>query len=123
MSMAERLDPKELVTFEELLIANMYEYAALIELLDRKGLVKKQEILDMIQEVRRKTPRAQLPPASPQEPIPEPYLLTKTANELIEKVLVLLNEAKLTSHQARTLLDRIRVLVDAGEMIARKTAH
>src|SRR5213594_223321 len=100
--MAEKLDPKELVTFEELIIANMYEYGALIELLDHKGLVKKQEILDMIQELRRKTPRAR--PA--QEPIPEPYLLTETANELIEKVLVLFNEAKLTSGQARTLLDR-----------------
>lgn len=76
--MAEKLDPKELVTFEELLIANMFEYGALIELLDQKGLVKKQEILDMIRELRRKTPTAHQPAPPPQETFPEPYLLTET---------------------------------------------
>jgi len=37
----------------------------------------------------------------------------------VEKVLTLMNEAKLTSPHARSLLDRIRVLVDAAEMLAR----
>ncbi len=36
--MAEPLDPKEIVSIEELTISNMYEIEALIEVLARKGL-------------------------------------------------------------------------------------
>ncbi len=46
--MADQLNPKDIVTFEVLLLANMFEYAALIELLDCKGVVQKLELLDMI---------------------------------------------------------------------------
>ena len=35
--MAERLDPKELVTLEALAISSMWEVAALVEVLTRKG--------------------------------------------------------------------------------------
>ncbi len=50
---AEKLDPKEIVTLEELAIANMWENAALVELLERKGILTKQDVLAMIQELRR----------------------------------------------------------------------
>ncbi|MCH6557709.1 MAG: hypothetical protein IH803_05780, partial [Nitrospirae bacterium] len=46
--MAEKLDPKDLVTLEELAISNMWETSALVELLERKGILTKQEVLDMI---------------------------------------------------------------------------
>ncbi len=59
--MAEKLDPKELVTIEELAISTMWETAALVELLERKGILTKQEVLDMIQELRRREPRV-IPP-------------------------------------------------------------
>ena len=58
--MAERLDPKETVTIEELAISNMWEMAALVKVLERKGLITEQEVLDMIQELRRTTITAQL---------------------------------------------------------------
>ncbi len=35
--MAEPLDPKEIVTLEELAISNMWETSALVELVERKG--------------------------------------------------------------------------------------
>ena len=38
--MAEPLDPKEVVSVEELAISNMYEIEALIEVLGRKGIVR-----------------------------------------------------------------------------------
>ncbi len=41
-----------------LAISNMWENAALVELLERKGILTKQEVLDMIQEVRRKHAQA-----------------------------------------------------------------
>ncbi len=59
--MAEKLDPKELVTIKELAISNMWETAALVELLERKGILTKQEVLDMIQELRQREPTA-IPP-------------------------------------------------------------
>ena len=39
--MAEPLDPKDLVTLEELAISNMWETSALVELLERKGILPK----------------------------------------------------------------------------------
>ena len=37
--MAEQLDPKEVVTLVELALSNMWETSALVELLERKGMV------------------------------------------------------------------------------------
>ena len=59
--MAEKLDPKELVTIEDLAISSMREIAALVEVLERKGVLTRQEIYDAITELRRiirfQTPR------------------------------------------------------------------
>ena len=59
--MAESLDPNDLVTLEELAISNMWENAALVELLERKGILTRQEVLDMIQELCKRDPTA-IPP-------------------------------------------------------------
>ncbi len=59
--MAEKLDPNDLVTLEELAISNMWETSALVELLERKGILTKQEVLAMIQELRQREPTA-IPP-------------------------------------------------------------
>jgi hypothetical protein len=117
--MAEKLDPKEIVTPEEVAISNMWEIAALVELLDRKGLITKQEVLDMIQELRRKNPTAVPPP----EPFPEPYLLTEAENALIDRIFELINATGLTAHQAKNLLARVRRLIDLGERLGDKTTH
>ncbi len=39
--MAEQLHPKELVTLDELATSNMCETSALVEVLERKGLLPK----------------------------------------------------------------------------------
>ncbi len=54
--MAEPLDPKDLVTLDELAISTMWETSALVELLERKGVLTKQEVLAMIQQVRWQNP-------------------------------------------------------------------
>ena len=56
--MANHLDPRELVTIDDLAISNMWETSALVELLERKGILTKQEVLDMIQELRQREPTA-----------------------------------------------------------------
>jgi len=39
--MADKLDPKEIVSFEELLMSEVIQSEALINLLDRKGIITK----------------------------------------------------------------------------------
>ncbi len=51
--MAEKLDPKQAVTFEELLRACLYEQEALRRVLVRKGLLTNEEVLEEIEAVRR----------------------------------------------------------------------
>lgn len=46
-----------LFTFEELLISNMIEQEALVNLLERKGLISEQELLEEIQRLKRVTER------------------------------------------------------------------
>ena len=51
--MAKKLEPKEIVTFEELLMSNVYTQEALINLLEKKGLVSKEELIEEIKRLRR----------------------------------------------------------------------
>ncbi len=51
--MAEKLDPREVVRFEELLMSIMYEQEALRRVLVRKGLLTNEEVLEEIKAVRR----------------------------------------------------------------------
>ena len=48
--MAEKLDPKEIVTFKELLIANSIETEALAQLLVEKGLINFDEVFEKLKE-------------------------------------------------------------------------
>ncbi len=50
--MAEKLDTKEIVTAEELLMSEVIQSEALINLLDRKGIISKQELLEEIIKVQ-----------------------------------------------------------------------
>ncbi len=52
--MAEKLDPKEIVSFKELLMSNVYEQEALINLLEKKGIINKAELLEEIKRVKEK---------------------------------------------------------------------
>ncbi len=51
--MTEKLDPRQVVTFEELLRAMMYEQEAMRRVLVRKGLLTDLEVLEEIKAVRR----------------------------------------------------------------------
>ncbi len=49
------------MTLEELALSNMWETSTLVELLERNGILTKQEMLAMIQELRQREPTA-IPP-------------------------------------------------------------
>ena len=72
-------------SLEEATISNMWEIAALVEVLERKGLCTKHDLDDIISEFRRKNPRARIADTA----LPEPYLLTETENKIIDDILEL----------------------------------
>jgi len=51
--MAEKLDPKEMASLQEILMTIMYAQDALINLLDKEGLVTKQELLEEIKRLKK----------------------------------------------------------------------
>jgi hypothetical protein len=50
--MAKKLDQKQTVDFKELLMSEVIQSEALINLLDKKGLVSKQELLKEMKRVQ-----------------------------------------------------------------------
>jgi len=57
--MAHKLDKKEIVIFEEVLISNVIEQEALVNLLVKKGLISKEELLEKIKKVGPKQGRTE----------------------------------------------------------------
>ncbi len=51
--MAEKLDPRQVATFKELLRSILYEQEALRRVLVRKRLLTNEEVLEEIEAVRR----------------------------------------------------------------------
>jgi hypothetical protein len=49
--MAKQLDPKELVSFKEMLLNEVITSAAIINLLDKKGVISREELLEEIRRV------------------------------------------------------------------------
>ena len=57
--MAEKLDPKEVVSFEELLMSEVIQSDALINLLDSKGIITKRELLEEMKRVQATLPKSE----------------------------------------------------------------
>lgn len=53
--MANRIEPQQTVTLEELAISNSFEIAALVNVLERKGLLTRQEVLQELAALRQQT--------------------------------------------------------------------
>ncbi len=51
--MSITLDPKQIVSFEELLMSQVVQQEALTRLLVEKGIFTKEELLDMVKTVNR----------------------------------------------------------------------
>ncbi len=50
--MAEKLDEKQMVEFKELLMSEVIQSEALVNILDKKGIVSKQELLEEMRRVQ-----------------------------------------------------------------------
>jgi hypothetical protein len=56
--MAKKLDEKELVSFKELLMSEVIQSEALVNLLDRKGIISKKELLEEMKRVKASLPKS-----------------------------------------------------------------
>ena len=110
---------RQSMSLEEATISNMWEIAAIVEVLERKGLCTKQDLSDIIGEFRKKSPRARIPETA----FPEPYLLTDTENKIIDDILALLNEHGMESKQSLELLEQIGRIIEMGARMTRGTTH
>ena len=52
--MGKKLDSEEIVDFKELLMSEVIQSEALINLLDKKGIISKQELLEEMKRVQDK---------------------------------------------------------------------
>ena len=57
--MAELLDPKLIVDFKELIMSEVIQIEALINLLDSKGIITKRELLEEMKRVQANLPKSQ----------------------------------------------------------------
>lgn len=110
---------RESMSLEELAISNMWEIAALVEVLERKGLCTKQDLYDIIGELRKKNPRARIP----ETVFPSPYLLSQTEEKVIDDIIAVLNEHGLDSKQSLELLEQVGRIVEMGARMTRGTTH
>jgi len=110
---------RETMSLEEATISNMWEIAAIVELLEQRGLCTKQDLHAIIDELRKKNPRARIPETA----FPEPYLLTETENTIIDDILELLNKHGMTSHQSQNLLERLGRIIEMGQRLTKGTTH
>jgi hypothetical protein len=57
--MGKKLDPKELVTFRDALLSEIIASEALVNLLERKGIITKEELLEEIMTVQESMIKAE----------------------------------------------------------------
>jgi len=57
VAMAKKLDLNQTVDFKELLMSDVIQSEALINLLDRKGIVSKKELLEEMKRVHASLPK------------------------------------------------------------------
>jgi len=102
--MSEDRPKRESMSLEEATVSNMWEIVAIVDVLERKGLCKKEDLYDIISEFCRKNPCARIP----ETVFPEPDLLTETENNIIDDILALLNKNGLTSPQSQQRTRMVR---------------
>lgn len=119
--MSDRPDrPKrKSMSLEEATISNMWEIAALVELLERKGIGTKQDLIDIVAELRKQAPRAKIP----ETVFPSPYLMTQTEEKVIDDILAVLNQHGMDSKQSLELLEQIGRIIEMGARMTRGTTH
>lgn len=101
---------RESISLEELAISNMWEMAAIVELLEKKGLCSKQDLYDIIGELRQKNPRTRLP----ETVFPSPYLMRQTEEQIINDLLAVINKHGVDAKQSLEVLEHLGRIIEMG---------
>jgi hypothetical protein len=107
------------MSLEEATISNMWEIAAIVEVLEKKGICTKQELFETIAELRKQNARAKIP----ETVFPTPYLLSQTEEKVIDDILTVLNQHGMDSKQSLELLEQVGRIIGMGARLARGTTH
>ena len=110
---------RETMSLEEATISNMWEIAAIVEVLERKGICTKQDLYDIIAELRNKNPKARIP----ETVFPSPYLMTQTEEKVIDDILAVLNQHGMDSNKSLELLEQVGRIIEMGARMTRGTTH
>ena len=117
--MSDQLLQRDTMSLDGATISNMWEMAALVEVLERKGLCTKQDLYDIITEFRLKNPCASIPETT----FPELHLLTETEIKIVDDVLALLSKNGLNSYQSMDLLEWLGGIIEMGQRLVKGTTH
>jgi hypothetical protein len=107
------------MSLEEATISNMWEIAAIVELLEKKGICSKQDLFETIADLRKQNTRANIP----ETVFPSPYLLSQTEEKVIDDILAVLNQHGMDSKQSLELLEQVGRIIEMGARITRGTTH
>ena len=110
---------RETMSIEEATISNMWEIAALVELLEQKGLCTKQDLVNWVIELRKKNPRARIP----ETVFPSPELLSQTEEKVVDDILAVLTRNGMDAKQSLELLDQVGRIIEMGARLSRGTTH
>lgn len=115
IQMSENRPTRNTMSLEKATISNMWELATIVEVLERMDLCTQRDLYEIIAEFRGKNPRASIPETAS----PEPYLLTRTENTIIDDILELLNKHGLTTHLSQNLLERLSPIIEIGQRVVK----
>jgi len=87
--------------------------------LERKGLCTKQDLYDIIAELRKTRPQARIP----ETVFPSPYLLSQTEEKVIEDILAVLNQHGMDAQQSLELLEQVGRIIEMGARMTQGTTH
>lgn len=107
------------VSADVLAVSSMLEIAALVEVLQRKGIVTEQEVHDVV----RSQLQDNLPSFSQGEIVIEPPALTRDEHELLDRIAQTLRSSSLNTHQAKKVLVGALHLIEASEWEAAKAGR
>ena len=116
--MTDPLHPRKTFSTEEGVLANMWVMEAIVELLERKGICAKQEVHDMVSELRKR--HAEL---NGKVIVPGPSPNTKEEQFLVDHVLKLVDAVKLRPSEAKELLRRVSLAIDQTEQSGSQSNH
>ncbi len=106
--MPDPIDPQAFLNLCDMSIDSMYELSALGELLEQKGLITKQEILTLAQQLKQKADSTH-----PTDLSQQPF--TAQENAVIEQLMEVIERHGLSADHAKELLGRTIQLLEWGK--------